>query len=161
VKRRGRFLRAPKSCIFETLFSVAYNKTSTEVRKKNNCREIRMLGEWDSLGETALTENAHRSASCTATSHVDALVLSKVEKGGERRKREERKEKERRGGREDKQEQAQCHEQSGMCAAGSGPVNESFSSAGAASAQHSHMEGAADTLPKIAGAAASIAMGGV
>ena len=89
--------------------------------------------------------------------------MSKGGKGGEKRKKEERKGKgkERRGGREDKQEQAQCHEQSGMCAAGSGPVNESFSSAGAASAQHSHMEGAADTLPKIAGAAASIAMGGV
>ena len=35
------------------------------------------LGEWDSLGETALTENACRTASCTATSHVEALVLSK------------------------------------------------------------------------------------
>ena len=137
------------------------NINRSEKEKIIAAKYARWEGEWDSLGETARTENAHRSASCTATSHVDALVLSKVEKGGERRKREERKEKERRGGREDKQEQAQCHEQSGMCAAGSGPVNESFSSAGAASAQHSHMEGAADTLPKIAGAAASIAMGGV
>ena len=42
------------------------HKTLTEVRKKNNCREIRTL-----------TENAHRSASCTATSHVDALILPK------------------------------------------------------------------------------------
>jgi hypothetical protein len=92
-------------------------------------------------------------------------------KGGKRGKREERERRERRGGREYKQEQTQWHEQSGMCAAGSGPGNEDLeasiisvqaSAAGsAASAHHSHMEGAVDAIAKSVGAAASIASGTV
>ena len=39
--------------------------------------ELCRLGEWDSFGEAALTEDACRTASCTATSHVEALVLSR------------------------------------------------------------------------------------
>ena len=56
--------------------------------------ELAVLGEWDSLGETALMgedddEEFCRTASCTAISAVEALVLSKLVFNGMRREHED------------------------------------------------------------------------